>query len=728
MFFIGLIGCGGGDGGLSSGGNTGTGSGTGSEETPDTIVITLSISDVLVTEQNSATLTATVMEGEAVLAGEVVTFSTTLGSFTPGSGTALTDENGVATIVLNSGDVAGAGLVTATINSGESSETVGFTTQGTSEKIVRIGSGTPFIEGQADISLAQISAGGTSVISISLIDEQGELYRDPVEISFKSVCSEKEVPTALISNSSEPISGGVFTSTYIGNGCVGDDPITVSVIVNGETLTATALINILPADVGSIEFVSASPEHIAIKGVGSADRPERAIILFRVRDTNGLPVGNQDVDFSLSSSGGDVQLIPTSATSDNDGIVRTVVNSGTVARTINVIAQVSGSFPVIQTQSSELKISTGVPDQDSMSLSANILNPEAWIVDGAEVNVTIRLADAFNNPPPATAVSFTTEGGSIETLNATCITGDDGSCSVVWRSQEPKPEGQELSFVSCYSQNNLQPTVGCAHYEEYLGQKYGGRTTILATTVGEESFPDLNGNGRFDECEVPAFTGGIGKPCNADGSFDQSGNDITYSGNDVGGDPFDLNEAHLEHNEDWIFNPAQSGGMTGGELEEPVDFNKNGSFDTKDNLYNGVLCALPEHDGCSDVKSLDVRDSIVVVMSGSRAYFTTLYPVSSDGTIPTLTILGESSASASVVISDLHNQQMPIGSTIEFIATVGSVVDGGGSWPNSSYNGGLTTGVTVKGETEAKQGSLIVNVTTPGGVKSSHTVAYIDIL
>jgi hypothetical protein len=38
-----------------------------------------------------------------------------------------------------------------------------------------------------------------------------------------------------------------------------------------------------------------------------------------------------------------------------------------------------------------------------------------------------------------------------------------------------------------------------------MGQKLGGRATITATAIGEESFPDLNGNGRFDASEVTAF-------------------------------------------------------------------------------------------------------------------------------------------------------------------------------------------------------------------------------
>ncbi|MFW8341613.1 hypothetical protein ACOICY_29205, partial [Klebsiella pneumoniae] len=75
---------------------------------------------------------------------------------------------------------------------------------------------------------------------------------------------------------------------------------------------------------------------------------------------------------------------------------------------------IDGTSPLISSQSSVLVISTGKPDQDSFSLSAETLNAEGWDVDGTAVKVTARLADAFNNPvPDGTAVYFTTEGGAI---------------------------------------------------------------------------------------------------------------------------------------------------------------------------------------------------------------------------------------------------------------------------------------------------------------------------
>jgi hypothetical protein len=711
ILIIVLSGCGGGDGNLS---NTTT-----ITDPVDVYTVTLSISDINVTPQIPATIFALVELNDTPLSGELVTFSTTLGSFSPDAGTALTNAEGIATMVLNAGEIAGAGKVLASISNGEE-KSIGFTTQGASTVILRLGSGSPFVEGSVELSLVQISAGGTSVINVNIVDEQGGLFTESAEVTFNSVCASEASPSAKI-DSPVLTSSGIATSTYFAKGCVGEDPITANVVIGDQNLSANGVINVLSADVGSIEFVSATPAHIAIQGAGSEQRPESSTVVFKVLNTNGNPVNNQNVSFSLSSNSGDVVLNPVNATTNSEGLAQTVVNSGTVSRTIRVVASVDSSDPLISTQSSELKISTGIPDQDSMSISANIINPEGWDLDGTEVVITARLADASNNPPPATTVYFTTEGGSIENLENSCVTGDDGSCSVTWRSQSPKPEGHILGDIN--NSTHLSETANT------MGQKFGGRVTVLATTIGEESFPDLNGNGRFDVCEVPAFIGGTGKPCLADGSFDESKADIIYSGNDVGGNPYDLAEAYSDYNEDGFFNPSEENPdeQLGGELEEPVDFNKNGLFDSKDNKYNGVLCALVKHDGCSSQKSIDVRDSLVLVMSGSFAKFVTTEPQGGADIL----IFGEGTANASVIISDLHNQPMPAESVVKFsVAGFGTVASTSEfSWSNENRNGGTSFTVTVKGEKEdlPKSGTLWVSVTTPTGTETSYPVANITI-
>ena len=730
-----LISCGGGGDLTGNSNNNNNGNNNGNNGGSSAPTIALTISNVTVTEQTPATVSATVTNNGQAVSGVVVTFVTTLGDFTPSSGTALTNDNGLASIILNAGEQAGAGTVTATLPSSESAS-IGFTTQGATQAVVRLGSGSPFVENVAQLSLDQISAGGTSVVSVSLVDQQGQPFTESVDLQFTSRCTE-ETPAAASLSSPVNTSSGQATSTYLARGCVGDDLITVNAVVGSQNLSATATVNVLPADIGSIEFVSATPEIIAIQGTGSAERPESSTVVFRVLDTNGDPVNNRRVDFSLNSATGGVVLGPDSATTDQQGLVQTVVNSGTVSRTIRVTADVNGSDPLISTQSSELIISTGIPDQDSFSLSVSTINAEGWQTDGTNVAVTARLADAFNNPPPPTVVFFTTEGGSIDDSDSSCVTDSTGACSVTWRSQNPRPTGQVLTNSLCTPNQDADPTILCARLpvttdgvdvngnpiregQNYLGQSFGGRVSLLATTIGEESFPDLNGNGRFDVCEVVAFTGGTGKPCNPDGTINENGPDIVYTGNDVGGMPYDLKEAFVDHNEDGLFNPAEPGGQSGGEQEEPSDFNQNGIFDGKNGQYNGVLCAEPQHEGCAQEKSLDVRGQAIIIMSGSNPYITVQ--------TPTITILGEGSAVASIILADLHNQPMPAGTTLLFSSTVGTVQAGATQdVPNTDANGGQQFQAVIGGASEPATGTLFVEIETPSGLRQGIAIATIII-
>ncbi len=819
LLFATLIGCGGSSGGFDETPDGGEGS------TPDAITLALAISNTTVTGAEPVTVTATVMQGTTAVVGRAVTFTTDLGAFSPSSGTALTNDSGVATITLTAGSVRGASEISASISSGESSITpLGFSTQGddigvvgdinisvtlvdsegnstntitasqpgriiatingiTSPLIVEfvssvgdipiasaitdennrafvdifagdnlgagtitasitsgesgqtllvvgsssvsMGSGTPFVEKIAEVSLAQISAGGTSVISVSIIDDQGNLFTEPVDVNFSSSCVTQSLATL-----SSPITtaNGIATSTYLATGCTGDDPINVTANAGGIALSASASINVLAADIGSIEFVSASPENISILGAGIVSGSESSTVIFKVKDTDGNPYNNRIVNFSLNTNVGGIVLSQVQATTNAQGIVQTVVNSGTVPTTIRVIASTETlGGEIVFTQSSLLVVSTGLPDQDSFSLARGEANPEAWNTDGIEVPVTVRMADAFNNPvPDGTAVNFTTEGGSIE---ASCTT-DNGVCSVMWRSQSPRPAGKLLTRDFCTLADDANPAIFCAreplsNNKNYLGQEYGGRASILATAIGEESFPDKNGNGRFDESEYALFLG--------------------LNVSDV---PYDLKEAFVDHNEDGFYNPEETNAGTevGGELEEFVDFNSNGVFDVQDAVYNGVLCGFndvtdpgtqtvnqhcanpddePDPTKKSEKVSTNVRGSTVIIMSGNSPFITltgtndAIVSTSPnfDPSDTTLYIAGESTGSVSIIIADLHNQPMPAGTIVAFTSSVGSVVGTSSfTWPSDGSNGGSSYGVAIKGEADPKSGVLEISVTTPLGL------------
>lgn len=72
-----------------------------------------------ITDSNPATVTAKLTRGGIAIREALVRFETNLGVIDPGTGTALTDENGMATVMLQIADESGAGTIVATYDRGD---------------------------------------------------------------------------------------------------------------------------------------------------------------------------------------------------------------------------------------------------------------------------------------------------------------------------------------------------------------------------------------------------------------------------------------------------------------------------------------------------------------------------------------------------------------------------------------------------------------------------------
>ena len=121
---------------------------------------------------------------------------------------------------------------------------------------VRIGNGigTSFTPGVLALGISPLSAGGITSVTATLVDASGNPYAIATDINFSSLC----VPGLATLTTPVTTVNGVAISNYTAQGCSGDDTITAITVVDGATLTATATINVLPATLGSIAFVSAT--------------------------------------------------------------------------------------------------------------------------------------------------------------------------------------------------------------------------------------------------------------------------------------------------------------------------------------------------------------------------------------------------------------------------------------------------------------------------------------
>lgn len=590
------------------------------------------------------------------------------------------------------------------------------------------GSGANFQPGAIGVGIGDgvLSAGGNTLLTVNVVNN-GVLITDAVDVTFSSPCiaageallspqsgeiCESDCPTNIVQTTN-----GQATIRYTANGCIGTDSISATTSYGGSVISANGAIEIAADTVQSLTFVEASPSAISLRGTGGN---ETSTLTFRVRGSTGAPVKGIDVDFTLNSSSGGLSLVNDSGTSDVDGLVYTTVQAGSVPGAVRVTATTEGG---ISTQSSQLVVSTGLPDQNSMSIAGSDNHPIAWRYNNVTSQITVNAADAFNNPvPDGTPIYFTTVGGAI---GSSCLTGTSsdedesvsGSCSVTWQSQSPKPEADQ-SFTIIEEPNNyghtpyLQCNNGASHCRD-------GRVKILATTIGNESFIDANNNGMYDP-DIDVFytanstegnTAARAKNCKRSEPISGSAShaDSGSTSQALGCD--DLGSPYVDRNFDGRYNA--------GEEIATVNAGDNNSYEPGDGLYNGVLCR--EEDAAAGECTRDavlVRAEHLLVMSCDAPLYT------SDGRLPgepteTVTFEPGETKSFKLMLADCNGNGIPGGTEISVNADLAKGVEAevfpNGEISASSEYSYITLFISTD-DSEAASGAVFVEfeVPTPG--------------
>jgi hypothetical protein len=452
--------------------------------------------------------------------------------------------------------------------------------------------------------------------------------------------------------------------------------------VSGLATLSSTLTVTLPTT-GSIQFVSATPTSITLKGTGGAGKQESSQVIFKVVDTGGNPIGGKIVAFSLSTAVGGITLTNTTAISDAiTGEAVVTVNSGTISTPVRVLASTAGAVAgtTLTTQSDQLTITTGIPDQDSFSISATTLNIEGLDFDGVTTILTARLSDHFSNPvPDGTTINFIAEGGQ---MVQSCSTVS-GACSATMTSAEFRPRN--------------------------------GRVTVLAYAVGEESFSDIDGDGLADHSLPPL-----------------NPNDELI---DANGASTDMPEAFVDYNE----NGSRDTIGAGTALEPFIDFNSNAAFDPVDGQYNGVLCietpaGTSTAGTCATSKSIHVRRNFPIVFSGSNPVFQITDPLTgnpvSQITLPPCvngTPFTPSTQRVLFTITDVNGNIMPAGTAVSFSTSNGTIVSLPTSFtvPNSTacLNGeGAGAGFICPGSDTVTPANAVPPAVQPGFAPLAYTI------
>lgn len=717
-----VAGCGGGGGGGSSSSNcptqfstcsttdTNTGGGTTTTTAPTVTVAVLDSAGVetrTLPSSGSVTVKATVKNaaGATVDDGTLVTFTTNtaLAIFSPASGTGLT-KNGVTTIQMSAASLSaeGAAAVTATATVGTATVSGGWTYQ----------------VGAANLSLAnfliskpEIDAYGTSTVSVT-VNVDGAPSTAPLTVAFASGCAASG--KATLASTVQTING-VATATYTDKGCNSTDTITVSVLdktLSGKITSAG------PAP-ANIQFVSATPGTIALKG--TAGLVDVSTVTFKVVDATGNPVPSASVDFYLSNWTGGLKLddktqaqvdaltITTGGVTSvlgkvrkqtaADGTVSVTVQAGSNPNSVWVLAKLKDSS--LETQSSKLVISTGLPTQDRFSLSVGTHNIEGWNYDDVRSALTVLAFDRVGNPvPDGTTVNFVTEGAGVSPSPGVCSL-QNATCTVQFVSGERRPQSETVG-VCLNALGAKVPSTDAGRIDNTC--VYSGRITVLAYANGEESFDDTNGDNLY-----------------------QSATETHRR----------LGDAYVDNNEDGVWtSPEQYFPYLG----------------TGDNASTGADCPT-NYIRYSDAKSkantcnttwgqAQVRREQVIVLSGSA--ISNIYALSlnsyleSDGRVYVGDTFGGAtggscSASFTVRISDLNNNVLPAGTTLDIEDNSVQYLQSGGTDPvsvavtignnkilDTTIPGGTTHLVTMRGTkcVSIPAGSLTLKATTPKGLIS----------
>ena len=619
----------------------------------------------------------------------IVSVGTTLGTITPGNGQILTNADGIAAAEIDSGANEAGAAGTLTASAGDVSATLNFSVGSVDLRLGRdsnadgdanVYSPNDFVEAEIAVSNTNLGVTGSAGLAVVIVDSDHALVSTPLTVVFASNCSNFTPPAAMLDSPVTTVNG-VASSTYRVDGCEGSDTITARV----QELTGVAAmgaVDIEAAVAGSIQFTSATPTTIALAGTGGVNRAEASTLVFTVVGSDGNPQENELVEFRLSTvlggvnlegdldGDGDLQGASEAPTSSATGEVRVRVNSGTVPTSVRVVAIITTNRGEISAVSDTLVISTGLPDNNSFELGITSLNPGGWDETGITDEVNIFAADAFNNPvPDGTAISFTTEYGAIE---PSCTTMN-GICAVTWRSQSPRRPADEImtgdvlqlriASHGCDLNGSFITGVPCsagATFPEiagpltdrddpdFPGQVYGGRNTILAYAIGEESFIDANADGRY------SWIDSDGDGCYDDGANQFGENDDSSIGSDnCNGTTTaetlerftDLPEAFLDDNEDGVFGNEDTvggcrsdngtdecaGWQEGGQEETFIDFDADNEYDgdnanTTDGrigngIFNGVLChPFVAATGDCTTDLVNVRSSNVLLMSGTDIF------------------------------------------------------------------------------------------------------------
>ena len=441
-----LAACGGGDS-VSRDDSDGSDDGSGSSATVNVVLTVQNASgetDRNLTADNSLTVIATVTDTDGVAqADQLVTFAlsnTDLAVFGNDTGTARTDDSGVARITINASTASGDGEITGSLSSGESGSTT----------FSAVGSAT--VDPATTVSLALQNAAGESDSDLS---SENSLTAVATVLNSEGEPQEDLIVTFTLSNDELAVFGNDTGTARTNESGIASISLAVGTASGDGELTAT--LSTLESDTttfSSTGSVTVSEDPASLQLYASAVQlassgSDDIELIALIKNEQSVLMEGVEVNFSASNEAG-VELQLTQSTTTADGTARALVSTQNDAsnRTVTLTAQTGALVETVDI----LITGTEVTINGANSV---ILNDTAEYTlrvqdsDGvAIVNQTI-LLEAANGSLSETSVNTGADGQATITYTATTSGEDTITASSLNASVEFELEVQqdEFSFV-----------------------------------------------------------------------------------------------------------------------------------------------------------------------------------------------------------------------------------------------------------------------------------------
>ena len=404
MSMMTLAACGG-DGGLT----------VGDGGTTDNVTLTVTKSDGNLSAANNITVMATVLDSGSAVANKTVTFSLAVdGSaiLDPESGTATTDANGLASIVVKVTDVKGSVSVVASYDSAKDDISINSD-----------GDGVKVIVGEPEAAAIRLFASSTQLASSGA--ESIELFaiaKDADNNLLEGVTINFSADSGALEK--------VFDDAGESSNVTGPDgKVAMLLSTQDEPSNRVIQVKVTSGDITDFLDIDVVDTLLTLTGSASLAIADETNYIVKVLDSDGNGVAKTEVVISLSgvsteSPAGTIAeiAIPTTVTTDAEGQA-TVKVTGTTGGTNSIVVTALGATASqgVSVQPDSFLFTNFNNGTTSANPSTTPIVPDVSLIQTASVTLTWKRDGV--NVPDATEVKFTTTRGVLSQSEGTTLNG-----------------------------------------------------------------------------------------------------------------------------------------------------------------------------------------------------------------------------------------------------------------------------------------------------------------